>query len=192
MNGFYGDLEDATREAMGYIGLYGMDGRLFSTAALSGGDKFMQEAVQVMLEKQFKKVKTLLEANKPLAHALVDALLDKEELFIEDIDAIVSRYGLTLTNDAKAKRIGFHVPQRENLLDGSVGTIPGYALPPGAPIYIEEGVGAAAAAYAPMPVRQAPVAQAPLPQAPVATAQVPQARIGGETGDDFLPKVWKS
>ena len=200
MSGFSGDLANATQLAFAYIGAFGMDDRLFSAVAAGGFDKdhYMQDGVQNLLAKQFKKVKALLDANRALVHAMVEELLAKEELFIEDIDAVVMRIGITLTIDAKAKRLGFHIPARprEQMLDdGGVGTIPGYALPAGTPIYVEEGAGVAAAAHAPQPgiaAQPAPTRHAPTPPTP--KVSVPQAKAPGvamDGGDDFLPKAWK-
>jgi len=111
MNGFYGDLRAATQLAVGYIGMYGMNGHFSSLAVLQ--NSVTKEEVELLLEKQFKKVKALLEANQEMCHTLAQALLEKHELLGDEVLEIVGRFQPVLTADAETKRkMGFRPLKR--------------------------------------------------------------------------------
>lgn len=111
MNGFAGDLAGATARAVSYLGYYGMGGSLYSFGAVGQYAPSRQE-VEQFLDKQFKKVKGLLEANKDMVHALAAALVEKEELLGDEVMEILNRYPTVLTADAEAKRMGFRPIKR--------------------------------------------------------------------------------
>jgi ATP-dependent Zn protease len=114
MSGFSGDLASATYRALTYIGLYGMGDHLASMTILQsyGMNGIGQTDVEIFLEKQYKKVKALIEANQEMCHAIAAALLEKHELLGDEVLEIINSYNPVLTEDAQAKRMGFRPIKR--------------------------------------------------------------------------------
>ncbi len=135
MSGFSGDLQQATQQAVAYLGFFGMGDRMISLPmmaqmGLAGGSNPQQE-VEALLQKQFKKVKALLEANKDMCHALAAELLDKHELMGDEVMEIVNRYNPVMTPDAAAKRrLGFLPSTNGAVNRGGVytETVPAYGV----------------------------------------------------------------
>jgi ATP-dependent Zn protease len=87
------DLQNATRLAVMLVGYSGMDGTLFSDAYNPGGPVSgeTRRSAERLLQQQFKLVKNLVEDNQPHVHAIVEKLLEKEELLGEEVEEIVAR-----------------------------------------------------------------------------------------------------
>jgi cell division protease FtsH len=88
-NGMAGDLPGASYKAIQYVRC-GMGGQLFT---MWGEMPTPQERVQAerVLQQQFQSVRRLVEQNRPQVHAIVEALLQKEELLGEEVEEIVAR-----------------------------------------------------------------------------------------------------
>lgn len=132
MSGFSGDLANATIRAIGYIGLYGMNDHLSSLSVLQayGMASTGQAEIELFLEKQYKKVKTLIESNQEMAHAIASELLAKHELLGDEVMEIIGRFNPILTPDAQAKRrMGFRPVKRGIQQKGGMMTesVPGAA-----------------------------------------------------------------
>ncbi len=109
-NGFFGDLNNATAKAVHIIGDIGLNGHLYSRQVLGIPGASMQMEVEMYLEDQMKKVRSLLQANSDMVHALAAELLERDELLGDEVLEIINQFPIKLTNDArqKRKRIGFH------------------------------------------------------------------------------------
>ncbi len=107
--GFSGDLISATRLAYVLCAEVGMNDHLSSATALGAPAASYQREIEDFLQDQFKRVKTLLEANADMCHALAAELLEREEMLGDEVQEIVDQFEPKLTNDAKLKRkkIGF-------------------------------------------------------------------------------------
>src|SRR5581483_824826 len=89
--GMGGDLPAATRTAAYYLGMCGMGGSLYAPMAFGQWqpDGELKHQIEVLLDEQYKKVKTLLEANRDTVTAIAEALLVREELDGDDVLEIV-------------------------------------------------------------------------------------------------------
>jgi ATP-dependent Zn protease len=87
LSGVYSDLQGATRAAAAYIGLLGMNGSLYSSAAFGDGspDPGMKKEIEKLLREQFLKVKHLLDGNHDLVIAIAENLLTRLELNGDDL-----------------------------------------------------------------------------------------------------------
>jgi cell division protease FtsH len=87
LSGVYSDLQQATRAAAAYIGLLGMNGSLYSSAAFGDGtpDPGMKKEIEKLLREQFMKVKHLLDNNHELVVAIAETLLVRLELNGDDL-----------------------------------------------------------------------------------------------------------
>ncbi len=114
MSGFSGDLQNATQRAIMYLGHFGMGEHLSSMAVLqqAGMQGVTRAEVEMFLEKQYKKVKALIEANQDLVHAIAEALLERSELLGDEVNEIIARFNPVLTSDAREKRMGFRPVRR--------------------------------------------------------------------------------
>jgi len=100
-----GDLAHATQIAAEMIGSLGMGGSLVSFRAVSEGlfdpglvgrvlgNGDAKKAVDTMLKREKRSVKTLLNANQHLVIALRDALLDRDELIGDQITDVLEAAG---------------------------------------------------------------------------------------------------
>ncbi len=80
---------------MAIIGVYGMNGSLFSLVPFGfqqGADPKTKREVEKMLDDQFKKVKSLLAEYKEAADELVDRLIEKGDLIGEEVIEIIGRF----------------------------------------------------------------------------------------------------
>lgn len=125
MTGFSGDLESATKLAVMYCSYVGMNGHL-SSAAVFGSDASVKAEVEAFLDVQFKKVKALIQANQEMCHALAEALLEKDELFGDEVWEIINQHNPVYTSDAKnIRQMGFHpARERKERQSGGVYTAP--------------------------------------------------------------------
>jgi ATP-dependent Zn protease len=100
-----GDLAYATRLAAEMVGAYGMGGTLVSLGAIEDGpvspgpvakvlaDTAGREAVERLLLAGKERAATLLAAHRHLVDALVDALLERDELIGDEITDVLARAG---------------------------------------------------------------------------------------------------
>jgi ATP-dependent Zn protease len=98
-----GDLAYATRLAAQMVGSYGMAGTLVSFEAVESGpvapgqvakglaDEQGRRAVESLLQSARDRAVSVIEAHRPLIDALVEALLEREELVGDEITAVLSR-----------------------------------------------------------------------------------------------------
>jgi len=87
--GMGGDLPGASYRAVQYVRC-GMGGQLFTMWGEMPTPSERQQAERVM-QQQFQAARKLVEENKPQVHAIVEALLVKEELLGEEVEEIVAR-----------------------------------------------------------------------------------------------------
>jgi ATP-dependent Zn protease len=87
--GMGGDLPGASYRAVQYVRC-GMGGQLFTMWGEMPTPQERAQAERVM-QQQFQAARKLVEENKPQVHAIVEALLQKEELLGEEVEEIVSR-----------------------------------------------------------------------------------------------------
>jgi len=87
--GMGGDLPGASYRAIQYVRC-GMGGQLFT---MWGEMPTPQERSQAerILQQQFTAARKLVEENRPQVHAIVESLLEKEELLGEEVEEIVAR-----------------------------------------------------------------------------------------------------
>jgi cell division protease FtsH len=87
--GMGGDLPGASYRAIQYVRC-GMGGQLFT---MWGEGPTPQERAQAerILQQQFTAARKLVDDNRPQVHAIVEALLEKEELLGEEVEEIVAR-----------------------------------------------------------------------------------------------------
>lgn len=101
-SGASNDLEQATRIAKAMVKKFGMgkkSGLMVSLPeeegmfGLNGSETpEMIEEINAILDKAMAEAKTLLEENKPALEAMKDALLEKETLLKEDIEAVIAPF----------------------------------------------------------------------------------------------------
>jgi cell division protease FtsH len=91
MNGVTSDLSQATRMAAAYIGIWGMGGSLYSNLAFNQMTPDPKQKVQIekLLDEQFQRVHGLLAEHQLSVHAIAQALLEREELDKDEINAIM-------------------------------------------------------------------------------------------------------
>ena len=107
LNGVAGDFATATRLALSYVGVYGMDGTISSYlgyAMASGGTNINPSAVkdvsqraEVILQSQLKAVKNLLQNHSEALIAVAEALIEHDELVAEDLKRLI--------DEADARRV---------------------------------------------------------------------------------------
>ena len=84
-----GDLPGATYRAIQYVRC-GMGGQLFTMWGEMPTPQERQQAERIM-QQQFQSARKLVEENKPQVHAIVEALLVKDELLGDEVEEIVAR-----------------------------------------------------------------------------------------------------
>jgi ATP-dependent Zn protease len=89
--GMGGDLPAATRMAAYYLGMCGMGGSLYAPLAFGQfqPDGELKHQIEILLDEQYKNVKTLLDANRETVTAIAEALLIREELDGDEVLEIV-------------------------------------------------------------------------------------------------------
>jgi len=87
--GMGGDLPGASYRAVQYVRC-GMGGQLFTLWGEMPTPEERRQAERVM-QQQFSAARRLVEENKPQVHAIVEALLEKEELLGDEVEEIVAR-----------------------------------------------------------------------------------------------------
>jgi len=87
--GMGGDLPGASYRAIQYVRC-GMGGQLFTMWGETPTPQERAQAERVM-QQQFTAARKLIEENRPQVHAIVEALLEKEELLGEEVEEIVAR-----------------------------------------------------------------------------------------------------
>ena len=87
--GMGGDLPGASYRAVQYVRC-GMGGQLFTLWGEMPTPDERRQAERVM-QQQFSAARRLVEENKPQVHAIVEALLEKEELLGDEVEEIVAR-----------------------------------------------------------------------------------------------------
>jgi cell division protease FtsH len=87
--GMGGDLPGASYRAIQYVRC-GMGGQLFTMWGEMPTDQERAQAERVM-QQQFQAARRLVDENRPQVHAIVEALLEKEELLGEEVEEIVAR-----------------------------------------------------------------------------------------------------
>jgi ATP-dependent Zn protease len=87
--GMGGDLPGASYRAVQYVRC-GMGGQLFTLWGETPTPQERQQAERVM-QQQFSAARKLVEQNKPQVHAIVEALLEKEELLGDEVEEIVAK-----------------------------------------------------------------------------------------------------
>jgi ATP-dependent Zn protease len=87
--GMGGDLPGASYRAVQYVRC-GMGGQLFTMWGEMPTPDERRQAERVM-QQQFFAARRLVEENKPQVHAIVEALLEKEELLGDEVEEIVAR-----------------------------------------------------------------------------------------------------
>jgi ATP-dependent metalloprotease FtsH len=86
-NGVTSDFQHATQLAQAYLGLWGMDGSFVSS--LATGQPPDPKAVEALLEEQYQEVKQLLANNADSIHAIAERLLEKNELYGDEVTQII-------------------------------------------------------------------------------------------------------
>lgn len=105
MNGVTSDLQQATRMAGAYVGIWGMAGSLYSNLAFGQmtPDPKQKAQIEKLLEQQFQAVYDLMVQNEAAVHAIAQALLERDELDKDEIEQIMqvhsSRPNESLTAD---------------------------------------------------------------------------------------------
>jgi ATP-dependent Zn protease len=87
--GMGGDLPGASYRAVQYVRC-GMGGQLFTMWGEMPTPDERRQAERVM-QQQFQAARRLVEQNRPQVHAIVEALLEKEELLGDEVEEIVAR-----------------------------------------------------------------------------------------------------
>jgi ATP-dependent Zn protease len=88
--GMGGDLPSASGLALRYVRC-GMTGSLFTINFWGEPTPDEKAQAERLLQQQFALARRLMEENKPHVHAIVEALLAKEELLGEEVEEIVAR-----------------------------------------------------------------------------------------------------
>src|SRR5207249_3177162 len=119
MSGVTGDLQSATGLAAFMIGAYGMDESFYSyltfgTQAMASGE--LKPRVERLLDREYSKIKRLIESNKDTVIAIAEALILRNELTDIDVDEILARVEAThpFANPNKAEersQLGFSAPR---------------------------------------------------------------------------------
>jgi len=110
MSGFSGDLNTATRIAVGMINVYGMDDMLVSIPGI-GGTSIPAASVNRILQKRMAICRALVIKHQALVLEIADALMEKKELDGDELYAIFHKHipgGVLEDSDdvlAKAKEI---------------------------------------------------------------------------------------
>jgi cell division protease FtsH len=93
LTGVTSDLEQATRLAGAAIGLFGMNGSLYSYRAFGQmtPDPVLKKEIDKLLKEQYAKVKQLLDTNRGAVVALAEALLVNNELDEDEINAAIAQ-----------------------------------------------------------------------------------------------------
>lgn len=91
MNGVTADLQNATRRAAAYVGLWGMAGSYYSNLAFNqmAPDGKQKSQIEKLLEQQFQEVYDLMVQYEASVHAIAQALLEREELDRDEIEQIM-------------------------------------------------------------------------------------------------------
>lgn len=91
LNGVTSDLQQATRLAMAYLGIYGMGGSFYSYLAVGNQMTGLPDKrrAEELLDEQYMRVKTLLAVHAETVHAIAQALLTEGELLGDDIVRII-------------------------------------------------------------------------------------------------------
>ncbi len=99
------DLEAATWNAAAYVGIYGMGRSLVSASALANpmagenpikavlADPERRKEVDALLEDARRRVRRLLEQKRHVVEGIRDALLEREELIGDEIEALMAELG---------------------------------------------------------------------------------------------------
>jgi ATP-dependent Zn protease len=92
LSGVTSDLRNATALAAAYIGMWGMNGSLYSAAAFGDGapDPGMRKEIDKLLREHFLKVKHLLDDNRELVVAIAETLLQKLEINGDELFQIMA------------------------------------------------------------------------------------------------------
>ncbi len=115
MSGVTNDLQQATRLAQAYLGIYGMGGTFYSYLAgpnmLAGTPD--RHRVEALLDEQYLRVKTLLALHSEAVHAIAQALLTQEELLGEDVLRIIEekereRLSQDVITREDTRRLAYH------------------------------------------------------------------------------------
>jgi cell division protease FtsH len=88
--GMGGDIPMASMRALQYVRC-GMGGQYFTINFWGEPTPHERAAAERVLHQQFKLAKTLLDQNRPHVHAIVEALMEKEELLGEEVEEIIER-----------------------------------------------------------------------------------------------------
>jgi ATP-dependent Zn protease len=114
MSGVTSDLANATGVATFMVGAYGMDESLYSYLAFgmqNVGNPEVKQRVEVILNEEYRKIKTLLESNKEAVIAIAEALILRNELTDIDVNDILARveagHPYTTTVDSQRLPFGF-------------------------------------------------------------------------------------
>ena len=99
LNGVAGDFATATRLALSYVGIYGMDGTISSYVgyAMAGGTpnpsavKDVPQRTEAILQSQLKAVKQLLQNHSEALIAVAETLIERDELVAEDLKRIIDQ-----------------------------------------------------------------------------------------------------
>ncbi|MCL4467157.1 MAG: hypothetical protein M1389_14265 [Chloroflexi bacterium] len=93
LTGVTSDLEQATRLAGAAIGMFGMNGSLYSYRAFGQitPDPMLKKEIDKLLKEQYAKVKALLDSNRPSVIAMAEALLVNNELDEDEIKALLAQ-----------------------------------------------------------------------------------------------------
>jgi ATP-dependent metalloprotease FtsH len=115
MTGVTSDLQQATRLAQAYLGIYGMGGSYYSYLVAGGmmngaPDK---RKIEDLLNEQYTRVKTLLSVHQEAMHAIAQALLSQGELLGEDIQRIIAekdreRQSQDVITREDTRRLAYH------------------------------------------------------------------------------------
>ncbi|MBI3970279.1 MAG: AAA family ATPase [Chloroflexi bacterium] len=115
MSGVTSDLQQATRLAQAYLGIYGMGGSFFSFLASGNMLNGMPDKhkIEELLNEQYLRVKTLLAVHSEAMHAIAQALLTQGELIGEDIQRIIEekereRQSQDVTTREDTRRLAYH------------------------------------------------------------------------------------
>ncbi len=117
LSGVSSDLQHVTQLAAACIGIYGMNGSLYSNLAFGGApDAAMKTEIDKMLKEQYIKVKQLMDDNRDLVIGVAETLLQKQELDGDEVAA--------LATEIEARKLdGRPIHQLPTPLDGPVSTL---------------------------------------------------------------------
>jgi cell division protease FtsH len=99
------DLVNATRNAAAYVGLFGMGSSLVSVGAIQPSmmdgdpignvlrDRDRRKEVEAILQECRDRVRSLLQQKRPVVEGVRDALLEREELIGDEIEALMAELG---------------------------------------------------------------------------------------------------